>query len=137
MPVKVSFISNCDDAVVFWRIEKRIPDCWGFEIEREMKLKDGTVQRSTLDNRMGFKADNPKSGDHRASTLWPFQRFWWADHAANLGDVVRYRVTPMVRTNGTLQELVSARPPQHEARAGARPGGGLDLADMIDMGRQN
>ena len=23
MPVKVSFISNCDDAVVFWRIEKR------------------------------------------------------------------------------------------------------------------
>jgi phosphatidylserine/phosphatidylglycerophosphate/cardiolipin synthase-like enzyme len=109
MPVTVSFISNCDDAVVFWRIDKRIPDCWGFEIERERRQKDGTVQRTTLDNRMGFKADKPKSGDHKASTAWPFQRFWWADHGADLGDVVRYRVTPMVRTGGTLQELVSER----------------------------
>jgi phosphatidylserine/phosphatidylglycerophosphate/cardiolipin synthase-like enzyme len=109
MAVEVRFISNCDDAVVFWRIAKRIPDCWGFTIEREQKQKDGTVQRSTLDNRMGFKADKPKSGDHKPSTLWPFQRFWWADHAVNLGDVVRYRVTPMVRTGGTLQELVSER----------------------------
>jgi phosphatidylserine/phosphatidylglycerophosphate/cardiolipin synthase-like enzyme len=109
MPVKVSFISNCDDAVIFWRIEKRIPDCWGFAIERELKQEDGKVQRITLANRMGFKADAPKSGDHKPSTSWPFQRFWWADYAANLGDVVRYRVTPMVRSGGMLQELVSER----------------------------
>lgn len=107
MSVTVTLIANCDDAVVFWRIEKRIPDCWGFAVERERKLDDGKIQRSTLENRMGFAADHPKQGEHRPSTVWPFQRFWWADHAANLGDTVRYRVSPMVRANGTLQQLVS------------------------------
>lgn len=107
MAVEVNLIANCDDAVIFWRIEKRIPDCWGFTIERERKLDDGTIQRITLDNRMGFKGDHPKRGEHRPSTKWPFQRFWWADYSANLGDRVRYRVCPMVRAGGTLQELVS------------------------------
>jgi phosphatidylserine/phosphatidylglycerophosphate/cardiolipin synthase-like enzyme len=106
MAVRASFISNCDDAVIFWRIDKRIPDCWGFQIERELKKDDG-VQRSTLKNRMGFEGDAPQPGDRRPSNIWPFQRFWWADHSANLGDEVRYRVTPMLRTNGTLRELVS------------------------------
>ncbi len=107
MTVSVTFISNCDDAVIFWRIDKRIQDCWGFAVERELKLTNGEVRRTTLDNRMGFKKDKPKSGDRKSSTVWPFQRFWWADHSANLGDTVRYRVTPMVRAGGSLQQLVS------------------------------
>ena len=109
MAVKVNLIANCDDAVVFWRIAKRIPDCWGFAIERERKLDDGTIQRITLDNRMGFKGDQPKPGEHRPSTTWPFQRFWWADYSANLGDTVRYRVCPMARADGMLHEATSAR----------------------------
>ncbi len=109
MPVEVRLIANCDDAVVFWRILKRIADCLGFAVEREQKLDDGSVQRTTLANRMGFEDDEPREGEYRPSTAWPFQRFWWADYSANLGDRVRYRVCPMVRTGGTLRELVTER----------------------------
>lgn len=109
MSIDVSLIANCDDAVVFWRIAQPIKDCWGFAIEREKKLDDGTIERKTLDNRTGFESDKPKSGDHRPSTEWPFQRFWWADFSANMGDTVRYRVTPVIHRDGALHELVSDR----------------------------
>lgn len=109
MPVQVRVIANCDDAVVFWRIPKRIPNCLGFAVEREQKFGDGTVQRTALANRMGFEDDQPLQGEYRPSTVWPFQRFWWADYSADLGDRVRYRVCPMVRTGGSLRELVSER----------------------------
>lgn len=109
MAVNISVLGNCDDAVLFWQTAKRIPDCWGFAIEREKKLDDGKVQRLILDNRMGFKKHKPRRGDHRPSTVWPFQRYWWADHSANNGDTVRYRVTPMVHSDEDekLQELVT------------------------------
>src|SRR3954469_344367 len=107
MTVKISLIANCDDAVVFWQTAKKIPDCWGFSVEREKRRKGGQVQRITIDNRMGFEKDNPHQGEHRPSTVWPFQRYWWADHSANNGDTVRYRVTPMVHEDSKLHELVS------------------------------
>lgn len=109
MTVKIGVIANCDDAVVFWGIDKPIADCWGFAVEREKKLADGGVQRITLHNRTGFAKDNPQSGDHRPSTEWPFQRFWWADHSVNAGDRVRYRVTPMIHDGTTLNEQVDVR----------------------------
>jgi phosphatidylserine/phosphatidylglycerophosphate/cardiolipin synthase-like enzyme len=107
MAVEVKLITNCDDSVVFWRIQKRIPDCWGFAIHRERKLQDGTIQRTALDNRMGFEEDHPKPGEHRPSTIWPFQRFWWTDHSVNPGDSIRYRVCPVVRVDGALHELMN------------------------------
>lgn len=103
MATDIRLLTNCDDAVIFWRVAKPIPDCLGFAIEREMKFDDGRIQRITLDNRKGFEKDDPKQGEHRPSTVWPFQRFWWADFSANLGDVVRYRVTPMVMDDGVLR----------------------------------
>jgi len=109
MPVRIALIANCDDAVVFWRTGAAIADCWGFAIERERRLPGGSIRRTVLDNRTGFAADDPQSGDHRPSTQWPFQRYWWADYSANLGDVVRYRVCPMVRVAGRLEELVAER----------------------------
>ena len=75
MPVQIFATANCDDVVIFWRIDKPLPDCWGFAIEREAKQDGCGVLRTTLDNRIGFKADNAKSGDRRPSTEWPFQDF--------------------------------------------------------------
>ncbi len=106
---EISVITNCDDAVIFWRVDKPIAGCWGFALERERKMKDGSIERTPLDNRTGFKKDNPKPGDHRPSTEWPFQRFWWADHSVNSGDRVRYRATPMVYRDGDLHEDVAGR----------------------------
>jgi phosphatidylserine/phosphatidylglycerophosphate/cardiolipin synthase-like enzyme len=109
MATKVRLIANCDDAVVFWGIDKAIKDCWGFAIEREQKTAVGGIQRITLDNRTGFEFDKPKLGEKRPSNVWPFQRFWWADYSANNGDTVRYRVTPMVRSGGQLREDITGR----------------------------
>ena len=111
MAMKISVISNCDDAVIFWVVDAPIKGCLGFSIDRERKLEDGSVERVTLENRVGFQKDDPKPGQHRLSTVWPFQRFWWADHSVNSGDRVRYRVTPMVPVSGQLAEQVSERSP--------------------------
>jgi phosphatidylserine/phosphatidylglycerophosphate/cardiolipin synthase-like enzyme len=108
MTTKINLIANCDDAVLFWGIDKPIKNCWGFDVERERSV-NGSVVRVTLDNRVGFKKDDPKPGDHRPSTVWPFQRFWWADHTVNSGDRVRYRVTPMVYTDDHLVEQLAGR----------------------------
>jgi phosphatidylserine/phosphatidylglycerophosphate/cardiolipin synthase-like enzyme len=109
MPTQIRVIANCDDAVVFWGIDAPIKDCWGFSIERERAVAGQQPLREVLENRMGFAKDNPQSGDHRPSTVWPFQRFWWADHAVNSGDKVRYRATPIVFVDGTLMEQTGGR----------------------------
>ncbi|GAB4087589.1 phospholipase D-like domain-containing protein [Hydrogenophaga soli] len=109
MPVKTNLLVNCDDALLFWRVAAPIPGCLGFAIDRERKLADGSVQTEVLDNRMGFKADKPQPGEHRPSTEWPLQRLWWTDHDVNLGDTVRYRVTPIVKDGDQLKPLVKER----------------------------
>lgn len=109
MPVKTRLLVNCDDALLFWSVAAPLPGCLGFAIDRERKLANGTVKADVLDNRMGFKADKPKVGEHRPSTQWPFQRLWWTDHDVNLGDTVRYRVTPVVKDGDTLKPLVAQR----------------------------
>ena len=109
MSLDISVVTNCDDAVIFWRVDEVIKNCFGFAIERERKLANGGVERKTLDNRTGFKKDHPKSGDFRPSNLWPFQRFWWADHSVNSGDRVRYRATPMIYEAGELNEQIDGQ----------------------------
>jgi phosphatidylserine/phosphatidylglycerophosphate/cardiolipin synthase-like enzyme len=109
MPVKTNLIVNCDDALLFWSVAAPIPACLGFAIDRERKLATGKVRSDVLHNRMGFKADKPKSAEHRPSTQWPFQRLWWTDHEVNLGDTVRYRVCPIVTDGAKLEALVAER----------------------------
>jgi phosphatidylserine/phosphatidylglycerophosphate/cardiolipin synthase-like enzyme len=110
MRVRSTLIVNCDDALVFWNLDAPIPACLGFSLERERKLADGSTRIEVVDNRMGFAADKPKPGEHRPSTAWPFQRLWWSDHDANLGDTVRYRVCPIVRAaSGALEPRVAQR----------------------------
>ena len=114
MPVEISAIANCDDAVLFWKIGAKLPDCFGFAIEREQEFKNGQVKRILLHNYTGFAKDTPKEGEHRPSNVWPFQRFSWSDHSVNEGDKVRYRVVPMVHEAGQLQQLTSERSPWTE-----------------------
>ncbi|WP_425218127.1 hypothetical protein [Tumidithrix helvetica] len=41
----------------------------------------------------------------KPSTEWPFQRFSWTDHDANTGDIVSYRVIPVIRNKNQKLEL--------------------------------
>src|SRR5689334_23060561 len=93
--IKVSVCTNSDDAFVAWSPSVFIPDCRGFQLERG---QENGAQATTVivENRLGFQKDKPKSGDHRPSSDWPFQRFNWTDHAVDVGNRVRYRVTAML-----------------------------------------
>ena len=97
MPVsiKIAVYSNSDDAFVAWSPSDFIPGCRGFLLERT-RIKNGTQKVEPVTNRVGFKIDNPKSGDERPSSEWPFQRFNWTDHAVDVGHKVRYKVTAMI-----------------------------------------
>ncbi len=97
--ITVAVYANSDDAFIAWAPGDFIPECRGFQLERGRKAGK-TEKIDVVDNRLGFSKDKPKSGDHRPSNIWPFQRFNWTDHAVDVGNEVRYRVTAMVRTPG-------------------------------------
>jgi len=93
--IKVAVYTNSDDAFVAWAPSEFIPGCRGFLLERARNTGAGE-KVEPVENRLGFKKDKPKSGDHEPSSKWPFQRFNWTDHAVDVGDEVRYRVTAMI-----------------------------------------
>ena len=93
--IKIAVYTNSDDAFVAWAPSAAIPGCRGFLLERGRKTGAGQ-KVEIVENRVGFKKDKPKSGDHKPSSEWPFQRFTWTDHAADVGNQVRYRVTAMI-----------------------------------------
>lgn len=93
--IKIAVYTNSDDAFVAWAPDDFIPECRGFRLERGRKAGSKT-KVELVENRVGFDHDHPKSGDHRPSDEWPFQRFNWTDHAVDVGTRVRYRVTAMV-----------------------------------------
>ena len=94
--IKIAAYTNSDDAFVAWAPDEFIPECRGFQLER--KRKTGSAETTEIvENRLGFAKDKPKSGDHRPSNVWPFQRFNWTDHVVDVGNRVRYRVTAIVR----------------------------------------
>ncbi|HEX9121360.1 MAG TPA: phospholipase D-like domain-containing protein [Terriglobales bacterium] len=97
--IKIEVYTNSDDAFVAWAPDQFIPGCRGFLLERARKTAAGE-KVEPVENRVGFKKDNPKSGDHEPSTKWPFQRFNWTDHAVDVGNEVRYRVTAMIDQGG-------------------------------------
>lgn len=93
--MKVAVYTNSDDAFVAWAPAGFIPGCRGFMLERARKTL-GKEKVEIVENRIGFKKDKPKSGDHEPSSKWPLQRFNWTDHAIDVGAEVRYRVTAMI-----------------------------------------
>src|SRR3982751_6655943 len=96
---KAALYTNSDDAFVAWAPSEFIPGCRGFLLERGRK-NGASIKTEPVENRVGFSTDKPKSGDHRPSDEWPFQRFNWTDHAVDVGNQVRYRVTAMVDSGG-------------------------------------
>lgn len=94
--IKVAVYTNSDDAFVAWAPSDFIPGCRGFMLERTRKTTSGGDKIEIVENRVGFSKDKPKSGEHRPSDEWPFQRFNWTDHAVDVGNQVRFRVTAMV-----------------------------------------
>lgn len=98
--------ANADDVHLAWDPGGAIPGCLGFAIE----CRRGNAAPKYISNRVGFKDDPTVDAQgnrvrSRSSQDWPFQRYDWTDHAADLGDEIAYRVVArIVDANGTLQD---------------------------------
>ena len=127
--LKLRVFTNSDDAFVAWAPSAFITGCRGFLLERERR--GGAIEE--VENRVGFVADKPKSGEHRPSSKWPLQRFNWTDHAADAGSEVRYRVTAML---GTAIGRPFARGPASRWSAWVKlgPGVGSGMACFFNRG---
>jgi hypothetical protein len=89
--MKVKVYHNGDDVFVAWKPNGIIPDCRGFALMRERNGVEEVV--STW---VGFVGQKHETGERRASTNWPIQKYQWTDYMAAPGDRLRYRVVPMV-----------------------------------------
>jgi phosphatidylserine/phosphatidylglycerophosphate/cardiolipin synthase-like enzyme len=92
--------ANCDDAYVVWRYDKPVPGCRGFALYRKPKDKPTEPVQTFVP----FAGQTHEPGEHRPSTEWPIQRYSWTDVRARNGDVIQYRVVPMVGEAGKLTE---------------------------------
>src|SRR3954468_4767303 len=90
---RIAAYANCDDAYVVWRYDEPTPGCRGFALYR--RLKGGA--EPPVNTFTPFAGQTKQEGEHRPSTEWPIQRFSWTDVLARKGEVVQYRVAPIVR----------------------------------------
>ena len=104
--ITLKVFSNADDVHLVWNHEDDIPGCLGFAIQ----CRRGDAEPKYLSNRVGFEDDTEvdANGERltlRSSRIWPFQRYDWTDHAADLGDRIAYRVVARVLgDNGKLKD---------------------------------
>lgn len=99
--IKLRVFANADDVHLVWDHDEDIAGCVGFAIQ----CRRGEAAPKYLSNRVGFQDEQVGRPDRepvvmRSSQDWPFQRYDWTDHAADLGDVVAYRVVARVLEPG-------------------------------------
>lgn len=110
--IRLAAYHNCDDVQLFWRAvvdgeeDAPVSDCLGYVIERRRQKPNGEWRPTeVLRNRVSFSSDRDEGEGTpafltRPSNVWPFQRYDWADHGANNGQTVMYRVSAVVLPDG-------------------------------------
>jgi len=90
--IKIKAYANCDHTYVVWRPDKPITHCLGFALYR----RPSGQRAATVETFVGPE-DGPKvaSGTSRPSTVWPIQKFMWADYLSQPGASIAYRVVPI------------------------------------------
>ena len=118
MRVELIVHPGVDSAFIAWRAPF-IRSCRGFALHRRIKRALGSAASPNTTRKadaagfseeivaswVGF-ADGPdvKPGTRRPTTKWPIQKYLWSDFAVSPGDVVGYRVVPMIGSEANLTE---------------------------------
>jgi len=90
--IKIVAYANCDHTYVVWQPDAPIDDCLGFALIRRPVGK----QESTVETFVGpEKGPKVPNGTSKPSTVWPIQKFMWADYLAEGVNSIQYRVVPM------------------------------------------
>ncbi len=93
--IKIAAYANNDDAMIAWKSNTKIKDCWGFAVYRKRKGESDT-EAEPLTTSVGFQGDTHNEGETHPSTEWPIQKYTWVDFGVSTGDVACYKVIPMV-----------------------------------------
>lgn len=102
MSIAAKLYANGDDCFLAWHMPPT-EDCLGFAIHRTLKrAADGQTVSGYIHNRVGFAGEPKEPHETRPSTEWPFQRYTWTDHGVSAGDVVSYRIAPVIAKGGGL-----------------------------------
>jgi phosphatidylserine/phosphatidylglycerophosphate/cardiolipin synthase-like enzyme len=101
MKTIIKAICNSDDVEIIWRYPKKIENCLGFAIQRQKKVGN-KEQNFWVKSSVGFEDETHESFEFRDTTIWPIQKYMWTDYLVASGDTVRYRVIPMIDTDGNL-----------------------------------
>src|SRR5690242_13135683 len=94
---KIAAYANNDDAMVVWKYNFNIKNCWGFSVYRKHK-GETDAEAEPLMTSVGFHDDPHTEGETHPSTEWPIQKFSWMDYGVRTGDEVAYKVYPMIHT---------------------------------------
>src|SRR4051794_37168104 len=89
--MKVKVHHNGDDVFIAWKPDGFIPGCRGFAL---LRRRNGVEE--VVSTWVGFAGDQVVDGERRASTNWPIQKYQWTEYMAQPGDLLAYRVLPMV-----------------------------------------
>jgi len=127
--IDIRVLAGSDDAFIAWKSDF-IAECRGFALRRRIKRgsdagpspnavagpdAQGFVEE-VVASWVGF-ADGPDvpEGTRKPTTEWPIQKYLWSDFAVRAGDLVAYRVSPMVGASTTMQERVDLGSPWSDA----------------------
>lgn len=98
---KIKVIANNDEAMIIWKYDQVIPNCWGFAIYRK-KAGESDMLAEPIYSTVGFENENVPEQTYQPTTTWPIQAYQWIDYTVNIGDQVAYRVIPMIHTGNAL-----------------------------------
>ena len=99
----VKVIANSDQAFLAWQFQEAIPNCIGFAVYKKHTGESDAVAEP-LPNKVGFVGQTHEAGEQRPSTIWPIQRFTWADFTVTKGDRVSYKIVPMLLEGEKLRK---------------------------------
>jgi phosphatidylserine/phosphatidylglycerophosphate/cardiolipin synthase-like enzyme len=84
--------ASCDHAYVAWLVDKPIANCLGFALYRSV----AGAKTEIVDTFVGPDTETSvPAGTRRPSTVWPIQKFMWADLLVETQSEVRYQVVAM------------------------------------------
>src|SRR3954451_17595289 len=97
-----------DDALVQWSVDEIDDRTKGFAVQRELRRGRRPAVTTWLDNFAPPGTAPHQNGTFLPSDQWPFRSFAWTDHAVGSGDVVRYRVVPVLEGGGAPSEKLAS-----------------------------
>lgn len=103
----VKVFTTVNESKIVFKYDSVIPSCNGFAIFKREKRGNIIKEPHALNNFLSYK-DQMTNHQHIAfpSTSSPIQRFTWNDYSADEGDVVSYKVVPMLMIDNILRQDV-------------------------------